>query len=100
MKRTITALTFASLLAGCTPSGLLTPSLPVVPPPKPGKPLTAADRDAAKAKAAKPGENPQAKADSPRGPATAAQVSDHNAREMLKNLEAELDDESAQPEKR
>jgi len=73
MKNALYAFAFASLCAGCTPE-LLRPTIPAVPPAKPG--------------------SMEAKV---HGPVTPGQVSDQNARQKLTEMEAELEDDAKAP---
>lgn len=67
----------ASLLAGCTPRSLLEPTFPAVPPEQP-----------AKSAAEKP--KRELRQDG-RGPLSPKDINDRNARQALRDLEAELD---------
>lgn len=81
MIKHLAAATLLGGLAGCTPTDLTRPLFPAVPPaqtePRPDDGAAPSSR--------------------PRPPVTPAQVTDRSAREILKNLEAELERDASEP---
>lgn len=72
MNKRIPTLLVAGLLIGCTPTNFVQPKFTAVPPEKTEKPRNSKIE---------------------RGPVSAKDVNDQNARQMLRELGAELDDE-------
>jgi len=92
MKKLIATMASIGLMSGCATTDWTKPTFPTVPPPKPdGAPLVKTRADVEKSDASK------SDSSRTRGPVNANQVTDRNAPEILKALDAELDQDSNKP---
>ena len=82
MNKTLTTLFVAGLLAGCAPTDLMQPTFPAVPPEK-----------TAKSESEKPKREPRTES---RAPVSAKDVNDRNAKQVLRDLDAEMDSDLAE----
>jgi hypothetical protein len=102
MKKTLASLLVIGLMSGCATTDWSKPIIPTVPPPKPnsdGKETTARSdgiRSRADVEKKEPASAKESvKQDSrPRGPVTPGQVTDRNAQDVMKALEAELEQDA------
>jgi hypothetical protein len=81
MTKTLYTLFVAGLLGGCAPTNLMQPTFPAVAPEKPAKTDSDNPRSAMKGEA--------------RNPVSAKEVNENNARKSLRDLNAELEQDSA-----
>ena len=81
MNKSLCTLFVAGLLAGCAPTDLMQPTFPAVPPEK------TARSDAAK---------PKRDARSERNPVSAKDVNERNAKQTLRDLDAEMENDIAE----
>lgn len=79
MNKLSIAILLAGVLAGCAPTSFMQPTFPAVPPEKPAKVET---------------EKPRASTKSERAPITAKDVSEGNVRQIVRDLEAELEQDA------
>lgn len=102
MKKTLASFLLLGLMSGCATTDWGKPIIPTVPPPKPNTDTKSAtvrpdgikSRADAEKKEAAPAKESVKQESKPRGPVTPGQVTDRNAKDVMKALEAELEQDA------